>query len=217
MLFNLVPLIFVLAFMVIGSKRGFVRELMGLVALGAALVITTGKLDFIAVEISNAVGTSPLTTAIISFVLVLGLTFAVFKLAAKLLYKLIEVQKLGQQDKYGGAIVGAVRGFLICGAVLLVTVLMPLPRAYYTLLDNSVLGTSSLRSVQYLYDLTDPLHSTWPSFLAQMEYTLTSPEVERAARGSRDRGSIEKRVRQEIATRNAVDKLYFYFGNEKDF
>lgn len=216
MLFNLVPLIFVVAFMSIGSKRGFVRELMGFFVICAAIVITTGKLDFVAIEISGAIGTSPLTTAIIAFVLVLGLTFALFKLTAKLIYKLIEVQKLGQRDKYGGAIVGAIRGWLVVGTVLFLTVLLPLPRAYYDLLDNSVLATSSLRSVQYLYDLSNPLHPNWPSFLSQVEYTLTSPEMDRMQR-TKNRQSIENRVRSEIFVRGAVDKLRFYFGDADEF
>ncbi len=217
MLFNLVPLLFVVVFMTIGSKRGFVRELMGLIAICAALVITTGQLDFIAVEIGSAIDASPLTVAIISFILVLGLTFALFKLTAKLLYKMIEVQKLGQRDKYGGALVGAIRGWLVVSAVLFVTVLMPLPRPYYTLMDDSVLATSSLRSMQYLYDLTNPLHPNWPSFVTQMENTLTSPEIDRARTQGRKKPPVDKVIKQQMSLREAVDKLNFYFGEASDY
>ncbi|MCK4856844.1 MAG: CvpA family protein [candidate division Zixibacteria bacterium] len=216
MLFNLVPLIFVVAFMAIGSKRGFVRELMGIVALCAALIITTGKLDFIAVEIAGAIDASPLTVSIIAFVIVLGLTFGLFKLVAKLLYKLIEIQKLGQRDKYGGAIIGAVRGWLIVGALLFVTVLVPLPRPYYTLMDQSVLATSSLRSIQYLYDVSEPLHPEWPSFLVKVENSLTSPDYDKVRQG-KDKRSVETRIKDEIALRQALNKLHFYYGDADEF
>jgi uncharacterized membrane protein required for colicin V production len=213
MLFNLVPLVFVVGFMAIGSKRGFVRELMGLGAITCAIVISTGKLDFIAAEVGSAVDASPLTVAIISFVLVLGLTFAVFKLAAKLLYKLIQIQNLGQRDQYGGALVGAVRGWLIVGALLFVTVLLPLPQSYYALMDRSILATSSLRSVQYVYDLTEPLHPAWPSFVAKVENTLTAPPVDPDTRKRRQRRSPEERIAEESAVQEALGKVRFYFSD----
>jgi uncharacterized membrane protein required for colicin V production len=221
MLFNLIPLIFVVVFMGIGSKKGFIRELMGFVALAAAIIITTGKLDFIAVEIANAIGAAPLTVAILAFVLVLGLTFALFKLLAKLLAKLISLQELGKRDQYGGAIIGALRGWLVAGTVLFVTVLLPLPRSYYGLVDQSMLATSAMRSVQFLYDATDVLHPEWPAFVSQVENSLTSSATEIAqqdqARKPNKRKSPEERVRDEVKVREALDKVYFYFADGEEF
>ncbi len=221
MLFNLIPLIFVVVFMGIGSKKGFVRELMGFVALAAAIIITTGKLDFIAVEIANAIDTAPLTVAILAFVLVLGLTFALFKLLAKLLAKLISLQKLGKRDQYGGAVIGALRGWLVAGVVLFVTVLLPMPRSYYSLVDQSMLATSAMRSVQFLYDATEVLHPEWPTFVSQVESSLTSSATELAqrdqARKPSRRKSPEERVRDEVKVREALDKIYFYFADGEEF
>ncbi|MFH2054517.1 MAG: CvpA family protein [bacterium] len=221
MLFNLIPLIFVLAFMGIGSKKGFIREVMGFVGLCAAIIITTGKLDFIAIELANAVEASPLTIAILAFVIVLALTFAVFKLLAKLLARLIDVQKLGKRDQYGGAVIGALRGWLVAGTVLFVSVLLPLPRAYYGMVDQSMLATSAMRSVQLLYDATGTLHPEWPGFVAQVENTLTSSATELAqqdqARKPSRRKPPEKRVQDEVKLREALHKVYFYFADGEEF
>lgn len=221
MLFNLIPLIFVLVFMGIGSKKGFVRELMGFVTLCAAIIITTGKLDFIAIEIANAIDASPLTIAIIAFIVVLALTLAVFKLLAKLLAKLIDVQKLGKRDQYGGAVIGALRGWLVAGTVLFVTVLLPMPRSYYGLVDQSMLATSAMRSVQLLYDATETLHPEWPAFVTQVENTLTTSATELAqqdqARQPSRRKSPEQRVKDEVNLRETLHKVYFYFADGEEF
>lgn len=221
MLFNLIPLIFVVTFMGIGSKKGFVRELMGFVALCAAIIITTGKLDFIAVEIANAIDVSPLTVSILAFVIVLALTFALFKLLAKLLAKLIDVQKLGKRDQYGGAVIGALRGWLVAGTVLFVSVLLPLPRSYYGLVDQSMLATSAMRSLQLLYDATGTLHPEWPEFVTQVEGSLntsaTTLSKKDQDRKPGKRRAPEKRVHDEVKVREAIDKVNFYFADGEQF
>jgi uncharacterized membrane protein required for colicin V production len=216
MVFNLIALLFVLGFVAIGSKKGFVRELMGLIGLAAALIITTGKLDFVAVEIGNSVNASPLVLAIIAYVLVLGLLYAIFKVAAKFLYKAISVQKIGERDKYGGAIVGAIRGWLIVGAVIFVTILMPLPRSYYTLLDQSVLATSAAKSIQIIYDTSKPLHQKWPPFLDQMDNTLNLQEQNTANQKKRKK-SKEALLRDMVTVRAARDRLAYFYGDAAEY
>lgn len=216
MVFNLIALLFVLAFVAIGSKKGFVRELMGLVGLGAALVITTGQLDFVAVEIGNSINASPLVLAIIAYVVVLGILYAIFKLAAKFLYKMISVQKIGERDKYGGAIVGAIRGWLVVGAVLFVTILMPLPRAYYDLLDQSVLATSAAKSIQIIYDTSNPLHKEWPSFMEKVETTLSLHE-EGALNQKKRKKSKEALLRDRVSLQAARDRLAYFYGDAEEY
>jgi len=216
MIFNLIALLFVLAFIAIGSKKGFVRELMGLIGLGAALVITTGKLDFVAVEVGNSVNASPLALAIIAYILVLGLLYAIFKVAAKLLYKAVSVQKIGESDKYGGAIVGAVRGWLVVGAVIFVSILMPLPRAYYDMLDQSVLATSAARSIQLIYDTSGPFHKQWPGFLDQIDATLNIQEESINNQKMRKKPK-EKLLRYRVSIQAARDRLAYFYGDAEEY
>jgi membrane protein required for colicin V production len=220
MIFNLVALLFVVIFVTIGSKKGFVRELIAFLGLCAALVVATGKLDFIAVEVAGAIDVSPFAVAVIAYVIVLGLTYTVFKIVARLLQKLISLQSLGQQDKYGGAIIGALRGFLIVGALVFVSILLPLPRSYYTHLEQSVIAKTAAKSIQYLYDSSQPMHKTWPTFLAKLEGTLTSPgkpvTTEDQRKNKRPR-TAEERLKEQVALRAALDKVNFFYGAGQEF
>lgn len=213
MVFNLIALLVVLAFIAIGTKKGFLRELMALLGLVAALVISTGKLDFVAEEIAAALDASPLTVAVISYIIVLGLIYALFKLLAKILEKAISVQSLGDRDKWGGAIVGAIRGWLIAGVLLFMTIILPLPRAYYEMMDKSMLATSAAKSIQVIYDTSKPLHRTWPTFVEKVEATLTTmPDEKKDAPKRKTRKSPEKQAKEALALQDALDRLYYFYG-----
>ncbi|MCC6962632.1 MAG: CvpA family protein [candidate division Zixibacteria bacterium] len=213
MVFNLIALLVVLAFIAIGTKKGFLRELMALLGLVAALVISTGKLDFVAEEIAAALDASPLTVAVISYIIVLGLIYALFKLLAKILEKAISVQSLGDRDKWGGAIVGAIRGWLIAGVLLFMTIILPLPRAYYEMMDKSMLATSAAKSIQVIYDTSKPLHRTWPTFVEKVEATLTTmPSDKKDAPKRKTRKSPEKQAKEALALQDALDRLYYFYG-----
>ncbi len=218
MIFNLIALLFVLGFIAIGTKKGFLRELMALIGLLAALVITTGKLDFVAVEIGNSLDASPITIAVISYILVLGLIYALFKLAAKILEKLVSVQSLGDRDKWGGAIVGAVRGWLVVGCLLFVSILLPLPRAFYDQMDKSMLATSATKTIQMIYDTSKPLHREWPTFVEKVEATLTSvPEARAENPNRKTRKSPEKQAKEALMLQDALDRVYYFYGEADAF
>lgn len=213
MVFNLIALLVVLAFIAIGTKKGFLRELMALLGLVAALVISTGKLDFVAEEIAAALDASPLTVAVISYIIVLGLIYALFKLLAKIIEKAISVQSLGERDKWGGAIVGAIRGWLVAGVLLFMTIILPLPRSYYEMMDKSMLATSAAKSIQVIYDTSKPLHRTWPTFVEKVEATLTTmPEQKKDAPKRKTRKSPEKQAKEALALQDALDRLYYFYG-----
>ncbi len=219
MVFNLIALLFVLGFVFIGTKKGFLKELMALLGLGAALVISTGKLDFVAEEVAAAIDASPITVAVISYIIVLGLIYAIFKVVAKILEKLVSVQQLGERDKWGGAIVGAIRGWLLAGTVIFVSILLPLPRAYFEMMDKSMLATSAAKTIQVIYDTSQPLHKTWPTFVEKVEETLmTVPEKKQTDSTKRKvRKSPEKQAKEALALQDALDRVYYFYGEAEAF
>ncbi len=219
MVFNLIALLGVLGFVFIGTKKGFLKELMALLGLGAALVISTGKLDFVAEEVASAIDASPITVAVISYIIVLGLIYAIFKVVAKILEKLVSVQQLGERDKWGGAIVGAIRGWLIVGTALFVSILLPLPRAYFEMMDKSMLATSAAKTLQVIYDTSQPLHKEWPTFVEKVEETLmTVPEKKNADTPKRKvRKSPEKQAKEALALQDALDRVYYFYGEAEEF
>ncbi len=219
MVFNLIALLGVLGFVFIGTKKGFLKELMALLGLGAALVISTGKLDFVAEEVAAAIDASPITVAVISYIIVLGLIYAIFKVVAKILEKLVSVQQLGERDKWGGAIVGAIRGWLIVGTTLFVSILLPLPRAYFEMMDKSMLATSAAKTLQVMYDTLQPMHKEWPTFVERVEGTLmTVPEKKKADTPKRKvRKSPEKQAKEALALQDALDRVYYFYGEAEEF
>ena len=122
-------------------------------------------------------------------------------------------------DKYGGAVVGAIRGWFIVGAVLFISILLPLPRSYYELLDQSVLATSAAKSVQIIYDTSQPLHRDWPSFLEQVEATLEARPAENQAeaRKKKKRRPAEAILRQQMALQAARDRVSYFYGGAEEF
>lgn len=219
MVFNLVALLFVLGFVFIGTKKGFLKELMAMLGLGAALVISTGKLDFVAEEVAAAIDASPVAVAVISYIIVLGLIYAIFKVIAKILEKLVSVQQLGERDKWGGAIVGAIRGWLLMGVVVFISILLPLPRSYFELMDKSMLATSAARTLQVIYDTSQPLHKTWPTFVEKVEETLmTVPDKKPSETAKRKtKKSPEKQAKEALALQDALDRVYYFYGEAETF
>ena len=218
MIFNVVALLFVLIFLAVGSKKGFLRELMAFFGLCAALVITTGKLDFVAVAVADAVDASPLAVAIIAYIIVLGVIYGLFKLTGSIFERIFSPQKLGQSDKYGGALIGALRGWVIAGAVIFIAILLPLPRVVYTEMENSVLAKSAAKTVQFLYDGSNRVHSNWPDFLTKVENTLRTPEQAKPdAKPRKTKKSPESRIKDELALRAAIDKVNYFYGYAEQF
>ena len=219
MVFNLIALLFLLGFVFIGTKKGFLKELMAMLGLAAALVLSTGKLDFVAEEVASAIDASPITVAVIAYIIVLGLIYAIFKVIAKILEKLVSVQQLGERDKWGGAIVGAIRGWLLAGTVIFVTILLPLPRGYFELMDKSMLATSAAKTIQVIYDTSQPLHKSWPTFVDKVEETLmTVPEKKVTDNPKRKvRKSPEKQAKEALALQDALDRVYYFYGEAETF
>ena len=76
-----------------GSKIGFIRELTGVVALAGAIVIAVHYNDYLTVEMESWMKISPLWASFFAFVFASILIFAVFKFAAKVFYRVAEIQK----------------------------------------------------------------------------------------------------------------------------
>jgi uncharacterized membrane protein required for colicin V production len=219
MVFNAIALVFVVTFLAVGSKKGFLRELAAFFGLCAALVITTGKLDFVAVAVSDAIDASPLAVAIIAYIIVLGVIYGCFKLVGRAMEKLVSLQNLGQKDKYGGAVIGAVRGWIIAGAVIFVAILLPLPREVYDQIDQSVLAKTAAKTVQFLYDGSSKMHRTWPDFVTKVEASLTTAPANdpNSPRGHKSKKTPEARIKDELALRAAMSKVNFFYGDATEF
>ncbi|MCX6827551.1 MAG: CvpA family protein, partial [candidate division Zixibacteria bacterium] len=84
---DVVLLILLVAAVIIGSKKGLVREFMALTVLTATVIVSVNYIDVIATKIFLKLGGSPLVTAMLSFIILLAFVYALFKLHGLLFYR----------------------------------------------------------------------------------------------------------------------------------
>jgi membrane protein required for colicin V production len=167
-----VLLVLLVAAAIIGSKKGLIRELMALAVLCGTVIVTLNYIDIIATKVFEQLGGSPIVTAILSFIILLALIYAVFRVLAFLFYKFANLQKLGKKDQLGGALVGAVRGWIIISFVVFLAFLMPMPEKFYLDFEQSFFGPTFARTLPVMYESTATLHPENPDFMAKVENTL---------------------------------------------
>lgn len=169
---DIVLLMLLVAAVIVGTKKGMIRELMALVVLVAALVLVFNYVDIIATKVYEQLGGSPLVTAIISFIIFLGIIYAFFRLLSMLFYKFANLQKLGKRDQFGGALIGAIRGWLIISFLVFLVFLFPVPETFYADFEASFLGPTFARTLPLVYETTAGLHPDNPDFMQKVEKTL---------------------------------------------
>jgi membrane protein required for colicin V production len=209
---DVVLLILLVAAIIIGSKKGLVRELMALAVLTASVIVSVNYIDVIATKVYSKVGGSPLVTAVLSFVILLAIIYAVFKLLGIVFYKIANLQKLGKKDQVGGAFVGAIRGWLIISFLVFLVFLVPMPEKFYLDFDNSFLGGTFAKTLPALYESTTGLHPDNPNFMRKVENTIMQ-EPGRKMPASK-RGDIEESREQVYRVMYQIDR-FFGSGEEK--
>ncbi|MCK4607807.1 MAG: CvpA family protein, partial [candidate division Zixibacteria bacterium] len=90
-----VLLVLLLASVIVGSKKGLIRELMAFIIFFAAIIVSVNYIDGFAVWVYDQVGGSPLISAFLSFALLLAGSYAAFKLLGILFYKIANLKQSG--------------------------------------------------------------------------------------------------------------------------
>jgi uncharacterized membrane protein required for colicin V production len=158
--------------LVVGAKKGLVRELSAFVIFFAAIILTLTYIDSFAVWVYSKLGGSPMVSAFVSFLFLLAFSYGIFKLAGYVFYKVASIKSQGKPDQVGGAIVGLVRGWVSVSFVVLVAFMLPLPDSFYLAFDSSFLGKAVAKTVPLMFESTKIVHPESPSFIAKMENTL---------------------------------------------
>ncbi len=195
-----------LTMIIVGAKKGLVRELSAFVVFFAAIVLTVNYVDVFAVWVFNRIGGSPLVSAFISFVLLAGISYGIFKLAAWLFYKVASVKAQGKPDQVGGAIVGLLRGWLMVGFLVMVVFLLPLPESFYVAFDNSALGKVIAKTVPLMYEGTKVMHPGNPTFMGKVESTLLSGQS--ASTKPSGKGTVDDSREQVYRTMYQIDRFF---------
>ena len=167
-----VLLVLLLASVIVGSKKGLIRELMAFVIFFSAIIISVNYIDYLAVWVFNNLGGSPLISAFLSFVILLAASYAVFKILGIVFYKVANIKQIGKKDQMGGALVGFLRGWVAIGFITFIAFLLPLPASFYTAFEDSFFGPAVAKTVPLMFETTSPIHPQNPNFMEQIEKTL---------------------------------------------
>jgi len=166
-------IVLLLGSVIVGSKKGLIRELMAFFIFFASIVVCFNYADHFSVWVFEKVGGSPLSSAFLSFVLLLALAYTVFKISGLLFYKIANIKGSGRRDQLGGALVGFFRGWIGVGFLTFLVFLMPvMPDAFYDEFEESFFGPTIAKTVPLMFEGTAKLHPNNVDFMDQIEKTL---------------------------------------------
>ena len=165
-------IVLLLASVIVGSKKGLIRELMAFIVFFTAIIVSVNYIDDFAVWVYNKLGGSPLISALLSFVILIAISYAAFKILGLLFYKVANIKQVGRRDQMGGALIGFLRGWVAVGFLTLLVFLVPMPDNFYTAFESSFFGPAVAKTVPLMFDGTSKLHPKTPDFMSQMEKTL---------------------------------------------
>ncbi len=165
-------LVMLLAMVIVGSKKGMIRELTAFIIFFVAIIVSVNYVDRFAVWVARNTGGSPLLSAFLSFAVLLALCYVVFKLLGLLFYKVAQIKSSGKRDQMGGALVGFLRGWVLIGFITFMAFLLPLPQAFYTSFETSFFGPVVAKTVPLMFETTAPIHPENRDFIDKIETTL---------------------------------------------
>ena len=167
-----VLIVLLLASVIVGSKKGLIRELLAFIIFFVAIIVAVNYIDVFAVWVYTRLGGSPLISAFLSFVILLAVCYAVFKILGLLFYRIANVKQTGRKDQMGGALVGFLRGWVAIGFLSFLVFLLPMPDAFYTSFESSFLGPAVAKTVPLMYEGTARIHPKNPNFMDKVEKAL---------------------------------------------
>ncbi len=167
-----VLMVLLLAMVIVGAKKGMVRELMALAIFVIAIIVAINYVDKFAVWVHESIGGSPLISAFLSFIILLAASYVGFKLIGILFYKIADLKSSGKKDQMGGALVGFLRGWILIGFVTFISFLLPMPTSFYTAFEASFFGPAVAKTIPLIYEGTSPIHPNNPKFFDKIESSL---------------------------------------------
>lgn len=162
-----------LAMVIVGSKKGLIREMAAFFTLLPSIIVSILLMDSVTVLVYERLGGSPLVVAFLSFIVLLGMVYATFKLIGMGIARVIKMQKKGKTDQMGGAFMGFARGWVLISFIFFLLFLLPMPAGFYLAVENSFFGPTLIKTIPVLFESSAPLHPKNPSFFAKVESALT--------------------------------------------
>ena len=201
--------VLLLTAVIVGSKKGLVRELSAFIVFFAAIILTVNYIDKLVIYIYDSLGTSVLVSAFLSFILLLAGSYGLFKGLGWLFYKVADIKTNKKRDQMGGALIGFLRGWTAVGFLTFLMFLLPMPERFYTDFEASFFGPTVAKTIPLMFESTSMLHPGHPKFMQQVENTLVVSPSQNSSRGeslSQDRADVFRVMYQIDRFFNLEDK-----------
>jgi len=197
--------------MVFGSRRGVIRETMGLIAFMVGVVFATHYIDWLASGVAKRMALSPVLVSFVGFVVLLVFIYIIFRILSLIFYRVASVERLGKVDHLGGALVGVLRGWVMLGFFLFLLLYLPLPQRTLTAMDESFLAPGMRGTVPLLYEGTSFLHPSNDHFMAKVKAAL-DVEPKQRAENSEDLRVQRRRIRDLVQVQETLEQMESRFG-----
>jgi uncharacterized membrane protein required for colicin V production len=181
--------------MIFGTRRGVIRECMGLLAFMVGVVFATHYIDWLALTLTRKMALSPVLVSFVGFVVLVVFIFLVFRILALLFYRVASVGKFGKVDHFGGALAGLLRGWMMLGFLLFLILYLPLPQSTLDSIDDSFLAPGMRGSVPFLYEASAPIHPSNERFIDKIRAAL-DVDPGRYAENPDDQRLQRRRIRE---------------------
>ncbi len=124
----------------IGLVRGFSVELFKLIGMVATAILTVLYYESLSLFLASH-SFLPLEAAnVVSVVFLFASLLLIFKLVRVLLFRVLHLELFGSLEKWGGCVLGFLRGFVFASLLLFVITLLPIEYAQKSIDEKSFLG-----------------------------------------------------------------------------
>lgn len=191
-----VLLALLLAMVIVGSRKGLLRELTAMFTLIPAVIVSINFMDSFSVVVYEKVGGDPMVVTFLSFIILLGVAYAAFKLVGIAFAKIIKLQRRGRKDQMGGAFIGFMRGWVVISFVFFLLFLLPMPAGFYISVQDSFFGPTMLKTVPFIFESSSPLHPKSPSFIDKVESAMSLKSSRLSAEDRREIDLVMAQIRR---------------------
>jgi membrane protein required for colicin V production len=197
--------------MIFGTRRGVIRESMGLIAFVIGVVFATHYIDWLAHFLTQRMALSPVLVSFVGFLVLVVFVFLVFRLLALIFYRVASVGTLGKVDHLGGALAGLLRGWLMLGFLLFLILYLPLPRTTMAAIDESFLAPGMRSAVPFIYEATGIFHPSNDRFITKVRAAL-DVQPRRYAENPDDQRLQRRRLREMALAEETLQQMEERFG-----
>ncbi len=193
-----------------GLKKGFVREVMGVLGFVLGIIIAINYVDWATAKVTSHAQISTQVVSFLSFVFLFLIVFLSFKILGFIFYKIASLQPLGKIDQLGGGIFGFLQSWFAMGFILFLFMFLPMGNSFNRSLDNSFFAPILRASVPLVYEESSIIHPDNHSMVEKLKRALLTSRSRLSASasefGENARSASEERLHK------LIDRLEKYFG-----